>query len=227
MSAIDTWGTQVRDAVQLTWNHIVAFTPNIIGAVIIALVGAIVGIIIGYIVTKILEVIKIQSLSDQSRFTEVLRKAKLRTDIAEITGTFTRWVVFLAFLVPAAAVLQVEVGQTFIVSLLEYIPIVLGVAIFILFGTQFTEVLSKLARVSTESMGVTISRLVEMTVRWSFYSFIGIASMLALGVPRQFVVILFIGIVSALALALGLSLGLGAKDHMNDLVKKVRDELKK
>ena len=50
--------------------------------------------------------------------------------------------------------------------------------------------------------------------------------MFALGVPREFTVIIFIGIVSALALGIGLALGMGGKDHMNDLVKKVRDEFR-
>ncbi|KKU43587.1 MAG: F0F1 ATP synthase subunit C, partial [Berkelbacteria bacterium GW2011_GWA2_46_7] len=38
---------------------------------------------------------------------------------------------------------------------------------------------------------------------------------------------MFIGIVSALAIALGLSLGLGGQTHMNDLIRKIREDLKR
>ena len=87
--------------------------------------------------------------------------------------------------------------------------------------------LARLVRASVESMGLTVAKLVEMVIRWAFYVSIGITSMFALGVSEQFTVIMFIGIVSALAIALGLSLGLGGQNHMNDLIKKIREDLKR
>lgn len=223
---IDSWGTEVRDSIQLVWDRMINFAPNIIGAVLIALVGAIIALIAGYVAMKIIQIIRLQTLSDQSRFTDVLKKARLRTDLSEIVGTFVKWVVFLAFLLPAVSVLQLQGVRNFLEGFLLFVPIVLGVGLFVLIGHQIAEAVAKLTRASAESMGSTVAKLLEMIVRWSFYSAIFIAAMFALGVPTQFIVILFIGVVSALSLAAGLSLGLGAKDHMNDLVKKVRDELK-
>ncbi len=226
MSVIDTWGTSTRDVLQSTWDRIVAFAPNIVGAVIIALVGAVVAMILGYVVTRILQAIKIQSLSDQSRLTDVLKKAKLRTDIAEISGTFVKWVVFLAFLIPAAAVLQIEGAQDFFNGMFLYIPKVLGVAVFVILGSVLADALAKLARVSTESMGLTIGKAIGVLVRWSLYIFIALTAIFALGVAREFIVIMFTGLVAALAIGFGLSFGLGAQTHMNDFVKKVRDDFR-
>src|SRR5665213_2223596 len=109
---ISDWGTQTRDTIQMVWDRIVTFTPNLIGALLIVLVGAIIGIILGFVVTRILQAIRIQNLSDQSKFTDVLKKAKLNSDIAEISGTFVKWVVILAFFIPAANILQVTGVQS-------------------------------------------------------------------------------------------------------------------
>jgi len=225
--SIDQWGTQTRDIIQNVWDRSVTFTPNLVGAVLIVLVGAIVGVVLGYVVTRILQAIKLQSLSDQSKFTEVLKKARMQTDIAEIAGTFVKWLVILVFLVPAASILQVTGVQDFFEGILSYIPIVLAVGALIIFGVMVADMIAKLARAAADSLGATTARLVELVIRWTFYVSIAISSLFALGVPREFTVILFIGVVSAVALALGLSLGLGAQTHMNDLVKSVREEFKR
>ncbi len=225
--SINDWGTQTRDIVQNVWDRIVTFTPNLVGALLIILVGAIIGVVLGYIVTRIFQAIKLQTLADQSKFTEVLKKAKMKTDIAEISGSFVKWVVILAFLVPASSVLQLIGVHNFFEGILTFVPVVLGVAVFIVFGVMVADLIAKLARASAESLGFTTAKLVEMVIRWTFYIAIGIASMFALGVPQEFTVIMFIGVVSALALGIGLSAGLGGQTHFDDLVKRIRLELKK
>lgn len=224
--SIDVWGTEVRDSLQILWDRIVDFAPNMVGAVVIALVGGIIAIILGYVVTAILKAVRLQSLSDQSKFSDVLKKAKLPTDISEIAGTFTRWVVVLAFLIPAAIVLKVDGVANFVEGILAYIPRVLAVVILVLFAYQIIEAVAKLTKAAASSLGSTIGNLSASTVRWAMYISIAITAMFALGVPREFTVILFIGLVSALALGTGLALGMGGKDHMNDLVKRLRDEFR-
>lgn len=224
--SIDVWGTEVRDSLQILWDRIVDFAPNMVGAIVIVLVGGIIAIILGYVVTAILKAVKLQSLADQSKFTDVLKRAKLRTDISEIAGTFTRWVVILAFLIPAAVVLRVEGVANFVEGILSYLPRVLAVVVLVLFAHQIIEAVARLTKAATSSIGSTISKLSESTVRWTMYISVAITAMFALGVPREFTVILFIGLVSALALGVGLALGMGGKDHMNDLVKRVRDEFR-
>lgn len=224
---IDQWSSSTKDVLQNVWDRIVVFVPNIVGAVIIVLIGVIVALIIGYVVTRILQAIKLQTLSDQSRLTETLRKAKMRSDIAEISGGFVKWLIILAFLVPASTILGIDGVRNFFEGVLVYIPRVIGVALLILFGSQIAEMLAKLTRASIDSMGLTVAKTAEMVVRWSIYTSIGITALFALGVPQEFTFVMFIGLVSALAIALGLSVGLGGQTHMNDLIKRARDEFKK
>jgi len=224
---IEAWGTETRLVIQTVWDRLVAFTPNIIGAVLIVLVGAIIGTVLGYVVTRVFQAIKLQSLADQSKLTDTLKRAKLKSDIAEISGSFIKWLVVFIFLIPAASILKVEGVSNFIDGILLYVPRVLGVAILLVLGSQVVEVLARLTRAAAESLSATMAKSAEMVVRWALYISIFITALFALGVPREFTVIMFVGVVSALGIGLGLSFGLGAQTHMNDLVKRVREEFKK
>lgn len=225
--AINDWGTQTRDVIKMVWDRIVTFSPNLVGALLIVLVGAIVGIILGYVVTKVLQAVRLQSLSDQSKFSDVLKKAKLNSDIAEITGSFVKWVVILAFFIPAANILQVTGVQNFFEGVFSYIPRVLGVGLLVVFGYLVANLFAALGRAATDSYGLTLSKVVENLIRWAFYISIATTALFALGVPTEFTVIIFIGVVSMIALGFGLAFGLGAQTHMNDLVKSAREEFKR
>ncbi|MDP3993209.1 MAG: hypothetical protein Q8Q05_03320 [bacterium] len=227
-TVFNQWGTTTRDVVESVWNRFVDFLPNIIGALVVVLIGIIVALILNYIIVQILKAAQVQKwLGEQTRLVDVLKKARMRSELPEIAGGFVKWVVILAFLVPAAAILKVEGVQDFFEGVLSYIPRVLAVGFLIVFGSQVVEMIARLVRASVDSMGLTVAKLVEMVVRWAFYTSIAITSLFALGVSQQFTVIMFIGVVSALAIALGLSLGLGGQNHMNDLIKKIREDLKR
>ena len=226
--AIDLWGTSTRDAIQAVWDRVIDFVPNLVGALLIVAVGIIVAFILNYIVVQILRAVKIQSwLGEQTGFAGVLKKAKLRYDLAEISGSFVKWLTILVFIIPASEVLRLTGVREFVESILTYIPVTLAVGLLVLFGSQLTDVISRVVRASLEGFGVTTAKFTEMLVRSSLYVFIGLTAMFALGVPRQFGFTMFIGLVAMVAIAFGLSFGLGTQRHADDLVKKIRDELKK
>lgn len=227
-NVFNQWGSTTRDVVGSVWSRLVDFTPNLIGALVIVFIGVVVALILNYVVTQILKAAQVQNwLGEQTRLSDVLKKAKMRNDLAEIGGSFVKWVVILAFLVPAANILNITGVQDFFEGVLGYIPRVIGVGLLIVFGTQVVEMIARIVRASVDSLGLTVAKLVEMVVRWAFYVSIAITSLFALGVSPQFTGIMFIGLVSALAIALGLSLGLGGQTHMNDLIKKIREDLKR
>ena len=227
-TVFNQWGTTTRDILESVWNRAVDFLPNLVGSLIIVFVGIVVALILNYLVMQILRAAQVQKwLGEQTRLSEVLKRAKLRSDLADIAGGFVKWVVILAFLVPAANVLKLTGVQDFFEGVLGYVPRVLGVGLLIVFGSQVAEMVSRIVRASVDSMGLTVAKLVEMVVRWAFYVSIAVTSLFALGVSEQFAGIMFTGVVAALAIDLGLSLGLGGQTHMNDLVKKIREDLKK
>ena len=78
---IDQWGTQTRDVVTSVWDRIVDFAPNLVGAIVIVAVGAVIGMVLGYVITRLFQAIRLQSLSDQSKFTATLKKARLNPQL--------------------------------------------------------------------------------------------------------------------------------------------------
>ena len=225
--SINDWASVTKDALVNTWDRSVTFVPNLLGGILIALFGVIVAVIIGYIVTLILRAIKLQTLSDQLNVTEALKKAKLDTDVSKLAGNFIKWVIIFTFLIPAASVLQIIGVKDYFEYALSYIPTILGVLLFVVIGLKIAEFLSYLVRVSFEGFGLPWARFSEILTRVSVVAVIGILAMFSLGVPREFTIYLFLAVALGGAIALGLSAGLGGKDHMDDLFKTIRERLKK
>jgi len=207
------------------WERFLNFLPNIIGAAIIVLLGVIIGMILGYVVTRIIQAAKLQSFLDSTKFSETLKKAGIKTDISETLGQFVRYAVILISFLPAATILSLSRVEQFIEGL-TYLATVLGVAVFVVVALVIIDVIAKVVWAALESVGLTLAKMVSMAIRWVLYLFILIAAMFALGVPREFIVIMFIGVTASLAIASGLSFGLGSKDHADDLIKRIRSEFK-
>lgn len=224
--SINDWGTQTKDVVSSVWDRVVEFAPNVIGALVIALVGVILGVVIGYLVAKILQTAKLQVLSDQSKLSEVLKKAKLNVDLAEICGSFVKWVIILTFLVPAASVLKVMGVKSLFEEIILFIPRLTATLLLLLFSSKIADLMGRVTRVATESLGVTLAKTMAIFAQVAVYVSAVILSMYALGISENFISMMTIGLVAGLAIALGLSLGLGGQAHVHELIKKVRDEVK-
>lgn len=224
---MSAWSTSTKDMLSDLGNRVGAFTPNIFGALLIVLFGIVVAFLVGYAVTLILRSAKLQTLCDQIGLSDILKRANISADVAKVVGNFCKWVLVFAFFIPAADILQVFGVRDFFESVLTYIPIVIGVVLLVAFGMKFADMIANLVRAASEGVGITSSKLLAHIARFSILTAVAILALFSLGVPRDFTVIMFIGITSALALGLGLSLGLGATDHMNDLIKGVRADLGK
>jgi len=223
---INDWGTQTRDIVEGVWNRAVTFTPNVIGAVLIALVGVAFGVVVEYVVVRILQIAKLQILSDQSRLSEIMKKAKLNTDLAVICGAFVKWVIILTFLIPAASVLQVTGVKNLFEEVLLFVPRLVATLLLLLLSTKIAEIMGRLTRVVTESLGVTLAKTFAIFAQVAVYVSAIILSLYSLGISENFISMMTIGLVAGLAIALGLSLGLGGQTHVHELIKKIREEVR-
>jgi len=224
---INDWASTTKDVLVDSWNRALTFVPNLLGGILIALFGIIVAVIIGYVVTLILRAVKLQILSDQLNVTDSLKKARLETDVAKLTGNFVKWVIIFIFLIPTTSIMRVEGVQAYFEGVLAYIPVVLGVIFLVVLALKVAEFVSSLVRVSFEGFGLPWAKFSEILARVSVLSVFGILGLFSLGVPREFTIYMFLAVALGLSIALGLSAGLGGKDHMDDLFKSIRENLKK
>ncbi|MBU0999560.1 hypothetical protein KKG24_04675, partial [Patescibacteria group bacterium] len=74
--------------------------------------------------------------------------------------------------------------------------------------------------------GFTLAEAVASIVRYAVIIFTFLAALVQLGIAGSLINTLFIGVVGFLAIAGGLAFGLGGKDVAQEILEKIRKELK-
>ena len=221
------WSVVLTESFQDLWMGVVSFAPNIIIALIIILLGWFIGILIGHVVRQIIEGIKLDSALTKTGMDEVLRKADINLDSGAFVGGLVKWFFIIAFLVAAFDVLGLSSITLFLQEIvLEYIPRVIVAALIVLFAGVLGDVVAKIVTSSTKAAGFKMTGLLSSISKWSIWIFAFLVALQQLGIAVQFISILFMGTVGALAVALGLAFGLGGQQAASDVIKKIREEAK-
>ncbi|MEK7063930.1 MAG: hypothetical protein AAB939_00420, partial [Patescibacteria group bacterium] len=128
-------------------------------------------------------------------------------------------IVILIFAVAAINLLGLNTVTQVLNGLLSYIPNILA-AVFILgAGVVLAGFLEKVVKGSLGSLDLKLSRLMAKATSYLIVVFATLAAISQLGIAKNFIDTLFVGFVGMLALALGLSLGLGSKDLVKSILE--------
>ena len=197
-----------RDA----FTMILGAIPRILGFIIVVAIGWFVSSLLARGVMSLLRAIRFDELMQRSGIGDFMNKMGTGTDSAGIIAGLVKWIVRVVVLLVAFDVLGLPAVSDVMRQLLLWLPN-LVVAIFVLFiGGIAARALGNIVRGATAEGGFanpdTLSNVVRTTV-WAFAIVIAINQ---LGIATNLITTLFTGFVAALAIALGISFGLGGRD---------------
>lgn len=203
-------GYSFAQVVQLSLYDLFAKTmgilPDIIGAVIIIIIGLIVAPIFGGIVKKIVDLLKIDALSEKVGLHDVLRPFFKTPSIAIFLGKIVKWFFIIAFFMAAAEVLEWTRITEFLNEIVFYIPNVLIAVIILVLGAIAGKLLDEVIVRSLKGSNTPIDNpeALGKMAKIALILFSVLAAFLQLGIASSLIEILFAGIVLAMALAFGL-----------------------
>lgn len=188
------------------WAGIVAGLPEIIGAIIIIIIGLIVAPILGKIAKKLLQMVKMDELSEKMKVQDMFEKADIQMTFSGLIGGLVKWFFLIGFFIAAVDTLGWTQVTLFLNEIVFYIPNVIAAVILVAVGLiagQFVgDVVTKGLKAS--STPIRKPELLGKLAKAAVIVFAVLAAILQLGVAEQLVMILFGGVVLALALAFGL-----------------------
>jgi len=222
------WSLITTQALQGAWEEIILFIPNLLAAVIIFIVGWFIAIWIGKLIAGILSKLQFDSIFDRTGWKEALSNADVKVDPSGFVGAICKWILVVVFLMIATEIMGWAAFATLLGGIIAWVPNLLVAIIILVVAIVIADILEKLVKVSAKKMGVSFVNFLGTMVKWAIYVFAGLAVLLQVGITSKIVEILVIGFVGTLALALGLSFGLGGKDAaarmIEDARKKMSDE---
>lgn len=215
---LSTWQDALLEAGTNLLTSLALFIPNLLGAIIVFFLGLLLGGWAKTIVVKLLSVLKLSKLFEGTGVSKFLTKAEVTAKVESVIGEAVRLLIVLIFFVASVNLLGLTTVTIVLNSILAYIPNVLAAILIITLGVLIAGVVEGLVKGSLGAIDIKTSRLLAKISSYVIVTFSVLAALSQLRIAQQFVNTLFTGFIAMLALGLGLSLGLGSKDLINQLL---------
>lgn len=222
---ITTWGDALTASFRDLWMGVVAYVPNFIIAIIIFVLGWIVGMIVGRGVEQIFKSIRVDEALKKTGADEVMHRGGLSLNSGAFVGGLVKWFIILVFLIASFDVLGLTQVNEFLQGVvLSYLPKVIVSVLVLLVAGVLGDTMQRVVTASARAAGVRSAGMLGVVTRWVIWVFAFLVALSNLGIATPFFQTLFTGFVIALALAIGLSFGLGGQEAAADFIRKVRSE---
>jgi hypothetical protein len=223
---LQTWSEVLTQSFQGLWIGVVDFVPNLVVAIIIFVLGWVVGAVLGRVVAQFIKALKIDRALESMGVGDVLSKAGFNLNSGAFVGALVRWFFIIAFLVASFDVLGLSQVNIFLQQVvLSYLPNVIVAALILLVAAVIADAMQKVVVGSAKAADVANAHFLGGVTRWAIWLFAIIIALSHLGIAQQFMQILFTGLVVMLALAGGLSFGLGGRDAASKYIEKLRGDI--
>ncbi len=223
---LQTWSQVLTESFQSLWLGVVNFVPNLVVAIIIFILGWIIGAVLGRVVSQFIKALKIDRALESAGVGDILSKAGFRLDSGAFVGALVRWFFIIAFLVASFDVLGLSQVNVFLQQVvLSYLPNVIVAALILLVAAVIADAMQKVVVGSAKAADIPNAHFLGGVTKWAIWLFAIIIALAHLGIAQQFMQILFTGLVVMLALAGGLSFGLGGRDAASKYIERLRGDI--
>jgi hypothetical protein len=211
-----------QDSLGLGMTYTVAqfsvYLPKIVGALIVLVVGIILARIIKKVVVKSLEAIRVSKAVEKTPLELFLKNAELGQKVEEVIGSIFYWLFLLVIIHTSVSLLGLSPLSTFFDKILDYIPHIFTAFLIFIFGVVLAGMVESVIKGTLRSFDAHSARLFAKVASYVVVAITTLAAIAELGIAKEFILILFIGVVSSLALGVGLALGLGGKDTVSKIL---------
>jgi hypothetical protein len=212
------WGDSIFLAASNAFNSLLAALPAIIGALLILAIGWILSGILARLVSGLLSRAGADRLfAEHGGEVYGDRAAAFKPSV--VAGELVKWLIRIVFLVAAANVLNLPQVSLLLNQVLLWIPNLIVAAIILLVAPLIARFVRGVIEVGAGRMGFTNASLLGRIAEAAIVIFAVIVAIDQIGIAADLVDTLFLGVVAALALAIGLAFGLGGRDVAAELTR--------
>lgn len=201
--------------------------PSVFGAIVVFVIGLILAYWVKKLIVEGLNKIKIETYSKTYGIDKYLTKADIDKNLSELVGTIFQWLIILVFFVAVVNILGLTVVSDVLSKILGYIPNVLAASLILAAGYAIAGLIDTLIRGALVSVDHEIAKPIGKLARYSVITVSFVAAVGELQIAQGLVNIFFQGLTYTLVLAVGLSLGLGAKDLVSKILLDWYEKIKK
>ncbi|HEX4891916.1 MAG TPA: hypothetical protein VFV47_01410 [Hyphomicrobiaceae bacterium] len=216
---ITDWGGALWLSVSQSLAILLAAIPRVIGFLAILLIGWLIAGLVAKGVAALLRSIRFNELSTRSGFGDFVAGTGADTDASGFIALVAKWFVRLMVLVVAFDALGLPAVSDVLRQLLLWLPNLVVALVVLVIGGLVANALAGLVRASTARAGIENPDMLARFARVGVWGFAIIVAVNQLGIATTLINTLFMAIVGAVALAVGLAFGLGGRDTAAEIVR--------
>lgn len=213
--------TPLRELLLRGWSFLVQF----ITALLIFIIGWLVAKLIMVFITKMLKAIRLDSIAEETKIAEFLRKGGVKYTLSELLGVIIYWVIILGVLISALDLMALVGVSNLLDKILLYLPSVIGAIIILILGIFIAAFVATIVRAMTANVGVNQANMLSKVAQIAIIVFTVVVALDELKIGTVIVSAMNI-VLGTIGLALGLAFGLGSKDVAGKLISEWVDKLK-
>ena len=203
------WTQWLSDGLTWIWESLII---GLILAIVILIIGYIVAKLVKWALVRTLKQVKVDSFFRDTGLIESLRSVGF-TGIPDIIGLLVFWFIFVFFIAMALMRLEFTQLSEFMEEIILYLPKVIGAAVILLAALWFgTWAAGRMKEPAEEADLPITSDTLGSIVKWVVVFIAIVLALELLGVDTTILVMTFVILIGAIALALAISFGMGGKE---------------
>lgn len=219
VTGVRDWGEAMMTSMTAALALFLAAIPKIIAFVLIVVIGWFIAKLVASGIAVVLRKVNFNTMAERSGLSGFINSMGVRCDAAGFLGETAKWFIRLLALIVAFDALGLTAVSQVLHQFLLWLPnLVVALVVLVIAGLA-ANWLSALVRGATAQAGVSNPNFVETIAKVAVWGFGIIIAVNQIGIAETLVNTLFMGLVGAIALALGLSFGLGGRDTAGEIVR--------
>lgn len=217
--------------IQPLLQNFVVFIANLLLAIVVFIIGYLIAIGIAKLITEILKSLRFNKLFEKEGWRKALQRAGIDVNPSEFIGAIFKWMLVIVSLLVAVDIMKLTDFAVFLTNVLNYLPRVIVAVLVFVVAVIIADIVEKIVRATVERLKVGYGYVAASIVKWAIWIFTLFLILDQLLPSNALIVTLYTGIVygvvGALALGVGLAIGLGGKDTaakiISDMYKKIEE----
>lgn len=213
-----TWSEIITGALTEMFHRVVAFLPNLVGALIVLLIGWLLAWLAQRVARRLLTRLGFDRLSERAGVTDALARAGITKSPSRLVGRVIYWLLFLTFLMVAVESLGLTTAATALRALVAYLPRVVGAAIVLVGGALLGQFLGKGIQALAAGSGVEFHAALGRAVQYIVLAMAAILAVDQLGLNTTLLNNVLGNLLTVAGAALALAFALGSREAVRNLL---------
>lgn len=220
------WQKTVVYPVEDIGTRALSFLPTLISVVFILVIGWMLASLAQKVITRFFKLARLDTVSEKIGIANILTKGDINYTLSEIIGVLVYWLLMLIVVLMAVNALRLEVAAQLLNQVILYIPNVIASVFILVLGIFFASVVANTVRTAAANAGVLQARSLGQFTQVMIVLFAIVEALKQLRIDTSLIDMLVKAALFAIALGVGLAIGLGCKDIAQKHVSQLIDSFK-